>query len=137
MLDIEFTVDMAPTGKARPRMGRFGMYTPKKTHDAEDIITYAAQQRMGGCSPTTDNVVMMVVVIFPIPQSYRGKKRSMAESGRLLPGKKPDIDNLVKLAADAMNGIVYVDDAQVCRLVAEKKCGRRGEHAEIWPVWKC
>ncbi len=129
MIDIEFSVDMAPTGKARPRMGRFGMYTPKKTHDAETIIAAAAAQRMGGCSPTTDNVVMMVMVTFPIPKSYRGLKRSMAESGRLLPGKKPDIDNLVKLAADALNGIVYADDAQVCRLVAEKKYGTQ---EQLW-----
>lgn len=129
MFDIEFSVEMKPTGKARPRVGRFGMYTPKKTHDAESVIARAAKSRMGSLQPSSENVTMMVSVTFPIPKSYRGLKRELAESGQLLPGKKPDIDNMVKLAADAMNGIVYVDDAQVCRLVAEKKYGQR---AEMW-----
>lgn len=129
MLDINFTVDMLPTGKARPRMGKFGMYTPKKTHDAETVIAVQAKTAMRGMPPSTSNLVMMVSITFPIPPSYRGTKRAMAESGQLLPGKKPDIDNVVKLAADALNGIVYIDDAQVCRLVAEKQYGQR---AQLW-----
>lgn len=129
MFDINFTVDMLPTGKARPRVGKFGMYTPKKTHDAEVVIAREAAKHMGLMPPSTSNLVMMVSITFPIPASYRGAKRAMAESGQLLPGKKPDIDNVVKLAADSLNGVVYVDDAQVCRLVAEKQYGQK---AQLW-----
>lgn len=129
VLDIEFTVDMMPAGKARPRMGKFGMYTPKKTQDAERMIAVIAKAAMRGRPPTTHPVTMMVSVTFPIPVSYRGAKRSGAESGQLLPAKKIDIDNSVKLVADALNAIVYIDDAQVCRLVAEKKYGQK---AQLW-----
>lgn len=127
MLDIQFEVHMNPTGKARPRAGRYGMYTPKETVKAEGEIAAMAREVMSGEPPSTRPITLAVSVVFPIPPSYRGEKRRMAESGESHPGKKPDIDNVVKLAADAMNGIVYADDAQVCRLVAEKIYGEKAK----------
>lgn len=38
-----------------------------------------------------------------------------------LPDVKPDIDNLVKAVKDALEGIVFANDSQVCTLVACKK----------------
>ncbi len=37
--------------------------------------------------------------------------------------KKPDIDNLIKAVLDAMNGIIYKDDSQICELGAIKIYG--------------
>ena len=37
--------------------------------------------------------------------------------------KRPDADNLAKILADAMNKIVYVDDAQVASLIVQKRYG--------------
>ena len=34
---------------------------------------------------------------------------------------KPDIDNVVKLVMDALNGVAYDDDKQVVRQYAEKR----------------
>jgi Holliday junction resolvase RusA-like endonuclease len=39
----------------------------------------------------------------------------------LYPKVKPDLDNVAKAVLDAINGIVYVDDAQVINLVATKR----------------
>lgn len=36
--------------------------------------------------------------------------------------KKPDVDNLAKIVLDSLNKIAY-DDAQVCRLLVEKRYG--------------
>jgi len=33
---------------------------------------------------------------------------------------KPDCDNLAKSVCDALNGILWDDDRQICRLVVEK-----------------
>lgn len=41
--------------------------------------------------------------------------------GRELPLKKPDMDNIVKVVADALNGVAYHDDTQIA-LVQAKKC---------------
>lgn len=42
-----------------------------------------------------------------------------------------DIDNFVKAVFDALNGIVFVDDAQVVEICAAKKCGENGMVIEI------
>lgn len=40
--------------------------------------------------------------------------------GKELPLKKPDIDNIVKVVADALNGVAYHDDTQIIMVVAKK-----------------
>jgi Holliday junction resolvase RusA-like endonuclease len=39
----------------------------------------------------------------------------------VFPNVKPDLDNVVKAVLDALNGVVYLDDAQVVNLVATKR----------------
>ena len=36
--------------------------------------------------------------------------------GEILPTKKPDIDNIMKVVLDALNGVAYFDDKQVCKV---------------------
>ena len=36
--------------------------------------------------------------------------------GKMLPTKKPDIDNIMKAVLDALNGVAYYDDSQVCKV---------------------
>jgi len=38
-----------------------------------------------------------------------------------LPAKRPDLDNIVKLYMDAMNGLVFEDDSQIVSLYADKR----------------
>lgn len=51
----------------------------------------------------------------PIPPSFSKKKRLTA-----IPSKKPDVDNLCKLASDVCNSRVWVDDCQIVELHACK-----------------
>ena len=37
-----------------------------------------------------------------------------------LAGKKPDIDNIVKVVADALNSVAYHDDKQILFVIAKK-----------------
>lgn len=48
----------------------------------------------------------------PIPKSWPKKRRADALAGRVAPTGKPDVDNLLK-TVDALNGVVWADDAQV------------------------
>ena len=43
--------------------------------------------------------------------------------GRKWPSVKPDIDKLTRATLDALTGILYVDDGQVVRVLAEKVYG--------------
>jgi Holliday junction resolvase RusA-like endonuclease len=47
--------------------------------------------------------------------------------------QKPDADNLTKTVMDAMNGVAWRDDAQVCSLSATKviATGDEQPHAEV------
>ena len=49
---------------------------------------------------------------------YRGKTVK-----RDLPSVKPDIDKLARAILDALTGVVYADDSQVCQLVVVKRYG--------------
>ena len=56
---------------------------------------------------------------------YRSVKKKFVlkeeEVSNCLQIKKPDIDNLIKFVLDSLNGHLYKDDAQVCRIVSEKR----------------
>jgi Holliday junction resolvase RusA-like endonuclease len=45
-----------------------------------------------------------------------------------------DIDNFSKTAQDALIGIAFIDDAQICRLVSEKRYGTPALEIEITPA---
>ncbi len=118
---FRFIVDIPPTGKARPRMTRSGhVYTPKETVEAEKKIAEAFLAAGGKLIPKGKAVGMEVLAFFPIPKSFSMKKWNDAIDGNILPTKKPDADNILKLVADALNGIAYDDDAQIAWMEINK-----------------
>ena len=52
-------------------------------------------------------------------------------SGKGRKGRPPDLDNLIKLVQDSLTGILWKDDAQVKRLVAERFHGQGTPRTEI------
>ena len=56
------------------------------------------------------------------PERYGGsmKRKLMMANGEERPTKKPDIDNVVKVYADALNHLAYHDDSQVVSITCEK-----------------
>ena len=80
-----------------------------------------------GHMPTYDAVRLRMVAYFPVPQSYSKKKRGECIAGAIKPMMKPDIDNVVKAALDAMNGVVYDDDKQVFEVIVSKRYTERDE----------
>lgn len=119
MMRICFEVPGDPQGKARPRILRSGRaYTPKKTADYERDIRNAFNE--AGGQITEHAVKVSIVAYYRIPKSTTKKMRAMMESGDVLPMKKPDLDNVAKAVCDALNGIAYKDDAQVCKLSVRK-----------------
>jgi Holliday junction resolvase RusA-like endonuclease len=45
--------------------------------------------------------------------------------------KMPDLDNLLKGLLDALNGIVWYDDRQVCQILARKYFSEKNEDPRI------
>ncbi|MEC4591635.1 RusA family crossover junction endodeoxyribonuclease [Nitrospirillum amazonense] len=123
--EIRIHVDGVPVGKGRPRFARQGAhvraYTPKKTEDYEALVAVHARQAMAGRQILSDPVEMIVIANMPIPPSWPRWKQAAALDQRISPTTKPDVDNLVKLACDAINGIVYRDDSQVVEIRIRKQ----------------
>lgn len=102
------------------RKGQHGPYihwyvSSDETHYRE-AIAWAAKAAMVRYrrKPTKQPLALIVHAFLPIPESWHWKSKQAARAGVLLPTGKPDFDNLCKVAADAIKGIVWVDDAAVC-----------------------
>lgn len=125
---IHFTVPLIPTAKGRPRFGRVGTFvrtfTPAKTERAErDFIALAAEHAPP--APIGGPVEVQFCFVLPIPRGWPRWKQEAAVAGRFFHTSKPDLDNLEKLALDALqrSGQFFRDDAQITRTFAEKRYG--------------
>lgn len=115
----------APVPKGRPRFARRGKfvstYTPAKTVEHETMVRNEGIKSMNGASPTDAPVRVNVDCFMPIPKSTSKINREMMLEGVMRHTKKPDIDNLAKGYLDALNGVVWLDDSQIVRLVVTKE----------------
>lgn len=109
-----FTIPGNPVAKGRPRFAMRGIkavtYTPDKTRIWERAAKIIIKAGMKGKPPLEGPVHVDICFGMPKPKKLK----------RQYPTVTSDIDNFVKNGFDAMNGIVFVDDAQVVMLVARK-----------------
>jgi Holliday junction resolvase RusA-like endonuclease len=125
MSAIFFVVPGAPVGKGRPKFARRGnfvaTYTPEKTANYENLVKVTAHSAMRG-TPLIEGPVRLDLKLFVTPPaSWSKKKTALALGGAVLPTTKPDIDNVLKGICDAMNGVVFMDDKQVCEVSVTKR----------------
>ena len=116
-----------PVAKARPRYSARSkhFYTPSNTRKAEDVIRSEARLALKNQKPFLGPLRVRVDALIPVPKSWPGIIKDLALSGRALPGK-PDVDNYAKLALDALNDVVFADDAQVVDVRATKQFAIKG-----------
>ena len=111
---ITFTVHGKPQGKGRPRFAKRGKYTvaytPEVTASYENLIKLIAAETMRGRALMTGAVSIEILANFSPPRSWSFKKKTQAVRGEIFPTVKPDVDNILKVVADALNGIVWRDD---------------------------
>jgi len=122
---VIFTIPGAPVGKGRPKFARRGnfvtTYTPEKTASYENLVKVKAEEVMQG-RPMFDGPVAVSLMLYVTPPaSWSQKKQRQALAGEIYPTSKPDVDNVIKGIFDAMNGIVFADDKQVCDVHVAKR----------------
>lgn len=122
----QLTIDGVPVAKGRPRLGRYGTYTPKKTQEYEEYVKACWVSKYGAIQPAEQPLEVNIVFYMPIPKSYSKKQKVEILSGRLKHTKKPDIDNLIKSVLDALNGLAYADDSQIIKVTAVKRYAETG-----------
>lgn len=129
MKSFEFTVEIIPKAKARPRFTRRGKfvqtYTPKTTLDYEKRIAeeYLLQ---GGTVFEYPYLEMSIIAYFPIPKSTKKSERLLLETECVPYDKHIDLDNLAKALMDSVIGIAYLDDKQIVSLKVKKYYGKVG-----------
>lgn len=116
---INLTIPGEPCAKGRPRLGKWGTYSPTKTVNAETLIKELYIMQHNG-EKVDGQVNLMVKAYFKIPKSTSKKVAEQMRLGILRPIKRPDGDNILKLCSDALNGLAYDDDSQVVTAIVEK-----------------
>lgn len=107
-------------GKGRPRFGNGRTFTDAKTTNAEAWVRACAVEQVG--QPVLDGPLQLRIEYeIAIPKSWPKKKLAMARAMLLMPSVKPDVDNVVKLVGDALNGIVWRDDSQIYELHVSRR----------------
>jgi Holliday junction resolvase RusA-like endonuclease len=128
-MTIEFTVLGEPHAQMRHKTfkrGTFtGAYDPSADIKKDFLLTV---QSKAPKEPITDPIMLTVVFYFGRPKShYRTGKNSemLKDDCPEWHTSRKDIDNLQKLIFDALNGIFWKDDAQICWVEAQKKYSER------------
>lgn len=115
-----FEIEGKPVGKGRPRFWNGHAVTPQATKDYEKKVALAYKE----CKlPLYENEPVEVEIIakYPIPKQTKKADRLLMMSRKIIPTKKPDIDNIAKIILDGLNGVAYTDDNQVCCLNVRKE----------------
>lgn len=124
---VAFHVPGKPQGKARARtvynkhLKHTVSYTPENNLLYENLIKSMYIQAAKGTKFEKEvPITLRITANFLPAKSISKKKQQQMLSGELLPLKKPDIDNIVKVVADALNGVAYRDDTQIVYVAAKK-----------------
>jgi Holliday junction resolvase RusA-like endonuclease len=113
-MDFEIFIPIAPIAKGRPEFARGGFaYTPQKTRMAEHELKYWLIQAKPPLFDKDTALFLELRFDFIKPKSAPKKRKH--------PIVRPDFDNLTKLTCDAMNKLCYHDDAQIVRVLIEKR----------------
>jgi Holliday junction resolvase RusA-like endonuclease len=123
----------APVPWARAQGGRSTrLFTPTKQRNNAATLRLAARDAMRAPlgdglaylrGPFTVPVRLDVLAEFEIPKTWSKRNRAAALTGKIRPGKRPDLSNVIKQIEDAINGVVFTDDALIVEIRARKVYG--------------
>jgi Holliday junction resolvase RusA-like endonuclease len=106
-------VDIEPMPLERARHGAHGsVYTPRASQDFKNIVGLFCRQA-AHVGPLLGALALDLEFMVQRPATIKESKRS-------LPCVRPDLDNYIKAVMDALNGVWWKDDGQVCQLSARK-----------------
>lgn len=113
---FSFMVPGEPVGKGRPRFSRKNgrVYTPDRTAAYEKLVR---KEFIDQCDmpdePLTGPVSIYVQAEFAIPKRATKAQREAMLNDMVPPLKKPDVDNVLKIITDPLNGVLWKDDSQI------------------------
>jgi Holliday junction resolvase RusA-like endonuclease len=107
-----------PMGKQRPRLGAGHTFNPQKTVNYETLVKELYV--MNKLPKLEGPIKMEITALYEIPKSKSKKQQEEMRQDKVRPTVKPDMDNIIKIIADALNGIAYDDDKQIVQVTCSK-----------------
>jgi Holliday junction resolvase RusA-like endonuclease len=98
--------------------------TPEKTANYETLVKQLFAVAYPGFMPLEGPLSLSIEAFLLIPASVSQKKQAAMEAGEILPEKRPDVDNLMKTVADALQGMAFRNDSQIAEARIQKRWGR-------------
>ena len=121
---ISFFVPGKPVAQQRPRAfrrgERVGVYQPKVCAEYKNLVKMVATEAQDSWPIISGPVYISMTFYMQRPNSVSKKRRPY-------PTVKPDIDNLYKGVADALEWILYEADQQVVRALIDKRYADDGQ----------
>lgn len=151
MRTIRFTMPGPPGKKQSPRVLKSGItFTPKGTVLAENLVKLCFQQvAPAGWEPWRGQVSVWIESYQAPPKNWpKWRREALAVEWAPVWNccKTPDIDNRIKCIGDALNGLAYLDDRQICHIEFRKRWGRPRTEVTLtfaeeatrpaWLAWK-
>lgn len=134
---ICFVIPGEPVPKGRPRVDftRKRTYTPQRTVEYENLVRLMYNEQTDRrYFDRNCELAMRIDARFSIPKSASKRIRREMEIGISRPKKKPDLDNVLKSIADALNGLAYYDDSQIVYVEVTKRYSEQPE--TIVTLWE-
>lgn len=145
-MKISFIVNGEPMAKQRPRVSTYGgfarAYTPKETINYENKVLMCYKEALKELDIDDTKVLfpngfikITLKAYFGLTKADFGKK-GLNKNGRnkienVYCAKKCDIDNIVKIVMDSLNGICYNDDSQAVCIEAYKLYTQEQARVEV------
>jgi Holliday junction resolvase RusA-like endonuclease len=110
----------------RPQRRRFASgatvtFTRPDVEAYHAVVRLAAERAMAERAPLDGPLELALLAVFAVPASWSGKRQREALAGLIAKTTKPDLENSIKGALDAMQSIVYRDDRQIISYAACSK----------------
>lgn len=113
---IKLILPIEPVAQARPRARRFGkgirLYDPPKTATFKRKLHKLAKE-MYHDAPVEGEIYLKVAFYREIQKSISKKEHDRRASGAHRPIVKADLSNYLKSFEDALNGVLWKDDAMI------------------------
>lgn len=139
MKTYQFVVEGQPKGKGRPRFTTSGgyprTYTPNETRQYEELIRECFFEQVKEPVDRDKIDTIQILAYYQVPASESKKRKQLMIDGKIPPTVKPDLDNVIKVVLDALNGLAYNDDKQLLNIYASKFYGAKPMLAVQFSEW--
>lgn len=121
---MELIFNIEPQQQERPRAtgrGKFiRMYDPPKTAKFKRELKQLARLEMQG-KDKFDSAISVTIRFFRrVQKSISKREHARRTKGHVRPIVKPDLDNYIKSTLDALNDVIWTDDAAIVELNTSK-----------------